>query len=187
MESPTQFIVAPFGGQYVNTKMVGQEEMIINSSIEEAKDVNRIGVILEVPMIYEGIAKEGDLCVVHHNIFRTTYSDKGVPLESNHFIEENKYEVPVELCYMVIRDGKHIPLEDNVFISPIEIEDKWQGRIEERHTGIVRYGNPLLEKSGVKEGSKVIFKKNAEYEFNINKERLYLMKNSRILAVLQEN
>jgi len=187
MKSPTRFIIEPVGGQYVSTKNVGGQEIIMTTSIEEAKDVNRIGKILEIPLIYEGIAKEGDLCVVHHNVFRTTYDDKGYPKESAFFIEENKFYVTEDLLYMVIRDGVKMPTEDNVFISPIEREDKWEGKVEERHTGIVRYGNKTLEKYGVNEGNKIIFRKFNEYEFNIEGERLYLMRANRIMAILQEN
>jgi len=183
-KSPFKFIIQPIGGQYNNTAEVGGKELITNTSIENAEDVNRYGKILALPLIYDGNAQVGDVVIVQHNCFRITYNDKGVPTQSNHYLKDGIFHVDSELIYLLIRDGKKIGFEDNVFVEPVFIETEFEGKIENPHIGIVRITNPKLEKSGITEGTKVAFYKGTEYEFFIDGQRLYKMSNRRIMATL---
>lgn len=185
VKSPFKFIVKPLNGElYNNTKVVAGKVLVINTSIEEAYDVQRFAEIIELPLIYKGNAKVGDICVVQHNCFRITYSDKGVPTYSNHYLKDNLFHIDSELIYLLIRDGKKIGFEDNVFVEPISVETQFEGKIESPHIGIVQISNPKLEKIGVTEGTKIAFYRGAEYEFLIDEQRLYKMSNKRILATL---
>lgn len=185
MRSTFSFVISPKGGkQYNDTKKVGAVEMITCTSIEEAQDVQRIGIIRQLPMIYDGDARIGDECIVQHNCFRITLSDKGVPAESNSYIDKDNFVINPELVYMVIRDGKKIAIDDNVFIEPIFREEKWHGKVEVKHIGIIRYPNKYLLDKGITEGTKVVFYKNTQYLFNIAGKSLYKMSNKRILATL---
>jgi len=183
-KSPFKFIIEPVGGQYNNTAEVGGKTLIINSSIEEAADVNRYGKILALPLIYSGNAQVGDVCVVQHNVFRITYNDKGVTVQSNHYLKDGIFHVDSELIYLLIRDGKKIGFEDNVFVEPVFAETEYEGKIESPHIGIVRITNPKLEKIGITEGTKIAFYQGCEYPFEIDGQRLYKMSNKRIMATL---
>ena len=54
----------------------------------------------------------------------------------------------------------------------------------EENTGIVVYSNKKLKDLGVEEGSKVNFRKDSEYEFEINEEKLYRMSTKDICTIL---
>ena len=54
----------------------------------------------------------------------------------------------------------------------------------ETNTGYIVYGNKHLEKLGVKEGDKINFTKDSEYEFNIDGELLYRMRTLDICTIL---
>lgn len=181
--TPYRFIVTPLNGQrYVNTKTVGETSLIVNTSIEDAKDVNRIGVVLSIPLNYDGDVQVGDQVVVHHNTFRVHYCGQGVPRESDAHMKDDLFGLTPDLVYLIIRDGKKIASDENVFIKPIAEHQKWLGEQELKHIGIVRYANKTLHLQGIREGDKIAFHRDAEYQFEIDGERLYKMSNKRILA-----
>ena len=67
----------------------------------------------------------------------------------------------------------------------MELENKYlhQEGLEE-NTGVVVYSNKKLKELGVEEGSKVNFRKDSEYEFEINNEKLYRMMTRDICTIL---
>lgn len=186
LQSPHKFVLAPFNAeQYINTKKVGDVDLIVTTSIEDAKDVQREATILALPMSYKGDLAIGDNCIVHHNIFRITYSDfGGVPAQSNFYLKENVFYASPDLIYMKISNGVHEAIDDNVFVKPIKEINEWVGEKEKDHTGIIRYSNKKLREIGINDGDTIVFRKNTEYEFNILGEKLYKMSNNRILAKL---
>lgn len=185
MKSLTSFLITPRNSdQYLNTKKVGDTELIINTSIEDHSDVQRIGLVKSVPMNYTGEIREGDEVVVHHNVFRITYNDKGVPMQSIYHVEDDLFSITDDMIYMIIRDGVKMAFDDNVFIEPVKYNDKWEGFKEMQHTGIVRFANESLKLSGIKENDLVGYRRNCEYEFVLDGERFYNMKNHRLLAKL---
>lgn len=187
MRMPFNFIVSPRNNeQYINTVKIGDKELTVNTSIEHAANVQRIGVVVAVPLTYNGDIKVGDEVVVHHNIFRISYSGTGKIRESDFHIKDNLFQVEPDLIYMAIRDGKKVAVDNVVFVEPIIENDKWLGEVEKEHVGIVRYVNKTLQSEGVNPGDKIAFHFDAEYEFNIDGERLYMMKSNRVLAKLQD-
>jgi len=185
MKSPTSFLITPRNSeQYLNTKKIGDTKLIVNTSIEDHKDVQRVGVVQSVPLTYNGEIRKGDEVVVHHNVFRITYNDKGIPMQSLYHVENDLFSITNDMIYMIIRDGKKIAFDDNVFIEPVNYNDKWEGFKEMQHTGVVRFANEALKLSGIKEGDLIAYRRNCEYEFLLDNERFYNMKNKRILAKL---
>lgn len=182
---PNRFIVSPLNGEkFINTKQVGDKTLITNTSIEHASNVNRIGIVVSLPLDYEGNIVVGDHVVLQHNIFRTYFDGKGLTRESDAHIKGDLYQVLPELIYLIIRGEEKIAVDGYVFIEPIIEEKKWVGPTELEHVGIVKYSNKTLESNGVFSGDKIAFKKDGEYEFLLDEERLYRMRNSFILAKL---
>jgi hypothetical protein len=66
--------LSPIKRREVHNDQNCSKTLIINTSIENAKDVNRIGVAL--PLNYEGNIV-GDHVVVQHNVFRTYFDGSG--------------------------------------------------------------------------------------------------------------
>ena len=178
MKSPIFFIVKPKGdSQYVNNV---DGVLIKNTSIEEAKDVNRVGIVQSVPTIYKSIVNVGDEVVLHHNTFRITFNQKGVPTHSNSYISNNLYFVYPEMIYMVIRpDGEKISLDPFCFVTPIIEEGE-----ELPNIGKLKYGNKFTKENKIEEGTDIILKEYSNYEFNFDNERLYRVKNNQILATV---
>lgn len=178
-----RFIISPVNGeQYINTKKIGDNELIINTSIEEAIDVQRLGVVRSLPMNYKGDVEVGNVVVVHHNTFRITYNAHGIPYQSENHIKDDLFYVSPDCVYMVIKDKEKIATDDNCFIKPIVKKDFWHGEKELERIGIVKYPSKKMINDGVVAGTKISFRKFCEYEFNINNEKLYNMKDYRVLS-----
>jgi len=68
LQSPFRIGIKPKdGNQYINELQIGNVKLVVNTSIEEADDVQRIGVVFSLPKIYDGDLQIGDEVVVHHN------------------------------------------------------------------------------------------------------------------------
>ncbi len=180
-----RFIVSPLNNEkFITEKEVNGKKIIVNTSIEHAKDVNRIGVIESVPLNYEGEIKVGDHVVVQHNIFRTFFDGQGLTRESDFHIQDNLYYVLPELIFLIIRGDEKIAVDGFCFIKPIVENKKWIGEVEIEHQGMVKYTNNYLKSIGVNEGDKIAFNVDSEYEFVLEGEKLYRMRNNSILAIL---
>lgn len=186
MQSTTRFILKPLNdARFINTKESGGKSLIVNTSIEDHRDSNRIGVVVSLPMNYSGSIQAGDQVVVNHNVFRMHYDGQGIPRESDWHVKDNLFSVAPDLIYMIIRDGKRMSVDTHVFVEPIIENQKWIGEVELQHIGKAKYINEYLLSQGVSEGDTIAFGYDSEYEFTIFGERLYLMRNAKILAILQ--
>lgn len=186
LQSPYKFIVSPINGkQYNDTKIVGDIELMISNSIEEAIDVQRVGVVRGLPFGYCGDIILGDLVIIHHNVFRIMFDDKGLPRQSANYIKDDLFSVSKGEVYMIIRNGEFIPTDDNVFVEPILEDSFWHGKKELENEGIAKYVNLNLQRQGVVNGSKIVFKQGSKYEFDVLGTRLWMMKNRRIVSFVQ--
>jgi len=180
MKSPHYFIVRPFDSQrYSNLSDNG---LVLNISLEDHNFTQRVASVVSVPIGYEGDVEVGDLIVVHHNTFRIQYSNQGVPLESKYHIQDDLFYVEIPLAYMVIKKDKKIALPPYCFVEQSQVNDKWQGLIDESQYGFLRYKNKDMV--DFKEGDKVALKQDSEYEFNLFGEKLYMINQNRILFIV---
>ena len=185
MQSTDKFIVTPKGGNhFVNERKVGGQMMVVNTSIENAKDVNREGIIVSLPLEYSGNIKVGDEVILHHNIFRDYFDMKMITRKSTYHIKDNLFLVPDGLIYLIKKENGYEAVDDYCFIEPIFEEIRWTGKQEREHLGTVKYGNKLLEAIGIYEGDTIAFEKDGEYEFIIDDLRLYRMRAEMILAII---
>ncbi len=181
MQGIRNFIVSPIGKkQFKNTEKIGGVEFITSTSIEDARTVNRNAKVIALPIDYKGNIKVGDEVIIHHNVFRPQYDHKGILLQSNHFIKDDLYWVPNDLVFLIIRNGQKIAVDDFVFVKPFTENDYFLGDVEKQHSGFVKFA-----KNENENGKKIAFRRNCEYEFNIDGEKLYMMKSNRILATLE--
>lgn len=183
MYSPNKFIIKPKDGkQYNNVKETNNDSLIVATSIEEAEYVNRIAEVVAIPKLHKTNVKVGDEVVVWHNIFRITYNDNGVPVNSSYYINGELFFADIDLVYMIIRDGKKIAINDNCFVEPIKEVQNELTNEEQKHIGILKYPSQTLVEQGYNPGDKIVYRKNCEYKFNFDNEELYMMKENRILA-----
>ena len=172
-KSTIYFLLKPKGGsQYVDNAV----------SIESADDVNRIGIVLSTPPGYEGIIEEGDEVVVHHNVFRRTYTSGGIPKESFNYISENLFFVYPETIFMVIKakTNEIQAVYPNVFVQPTD--DNYD---LSKSVANVRYcSDKTIEELGIEKDSTVALKNYSDYKFRILGELFYKIHQSQIIGIL---
>ncbi len=174
-------------------KLSNGQSIIVNSTIENVEFVNRVATVLETPDFT--ILKKGDKVVVHHNIFRLRNGVTGGQMDSNYFIEGNKYFVPLTEVFMFKRgDSDWKSIDPFCFVEPIISEEEdsffslsvndnlYKGRVHME--GILTYPNKALIEQGVKSGDHIMFSRDSEYEFVIDNKLYYKMSTKDIIAIL---
>lgn len=182
MNSPYRFIITPLDGKYTTSKKVKESTLYLTASIEDAKYVSRIGIVLSVPLFYKGNIKEGDIVILHHNIFRDYYNQNGKVVSSFNYLNyENQdlFLVYEDLIYLYKSKDEWIPHLNYCFVRPIKTIDEIT-KLEklDQLKGKVVYSNDIDT------GTLVGFLPESEYEFEINNEILYRMKTSDICLIL---
>jgi hypothetical protein len=185
MKSPYYFIVKPIGGEYNNEIELSGQKVIVNSTVENHKHVNRYAEVVYLPGRYKGSISVGDKIIVHHNIFRIYYDMRGRPKKSPNYFKDGLYFIDEYQFYLYNNGTKWNSVGDYCFVKPIDKENSYlyeEGY--EDNTGHVVYSNSILKDLGVLEGSKINFLKDSEYEFDIDGEILYRMRSSDICAII---
>lgn len=186
------YLIVELDSAYNNEEEISTgDSVIVNSTIESVTHINRVATIKSAPSFT--ILKKGDKVVVHHNIFRLRNDPKGNVVDSNYYIEDNTYFVPLTEVFMYKRDSDWNSIDPYCFVEPIvkeledgfslqPSEDTYKGRL--KNEGIITYLNKELASQGVKSGDRVKFSKNSEYEFMIDNKLYYKMSTKDILAVI---
>ena len=171
-----KYLIKPLGSEYNNKKKIGDQELIVNTTIENAKYVNRLGIVLAAPTEKE--IPLGSIVVVHHNVFRTYLDMKGNQRKSNEYFRDKQYLVDEERIFMYDDGEGWKTTKDYCFVSPIDyIQDSDLFRTEEKeekHVGLIKVSSTFQP------GTKVGFTINSEYEFEIDGEKVYRMRHSDI-------
>lgn len=181
MRSVFDFIVKPLGDKYSNTVKVGDQELVVNTKIEDFKFVNRLAEVLEIPLFVNTDIKKGDIVVIHQNVFRTFYDMKGRKKESKSYFRDGLYFASIDQMYMYKRDGNWKTIGDRCFVQPIKNIDNLKLEKEQELIGILTYGNNSLNKLKITPGDVVGFKPTREWEFLIDGKRLYCMESNDIV------
>ncbi len=182
MKSTYNFIVKPFDDRYSNVKKIDNQELIINTNIENHIFVSKKAVVVSTPAAYNTDVNVGDIVYIHHNVFRRYYDMKGKEKNSGTFFKDNLYFCNPEQIYLY-NNKSHL---DYCFVKPIENTSNLSTSKEKDYFGILKYSNKSLERVGLKPGALVVFTPNSEFEFIIESERLYCMKSNDI-AITHEH
>ena len=168
MKSVYNFVVAPKGERYNNTKKVGDSELILNTEIFNHQYVNREAIVISTPIIGDTDIKPGDTVIVHHNVFRRWHNIKGVEKNSRSYFDEDTYFINYDQIFLYKRDKEWMAPKGYCFVKPLKATDQFNTESEKPLQGIVKYSDGT-----VKVGDLVGFKPGGEYEFVIDGERLY--------------
>ena len=164
------YIVEPINGRYNNKK----ENLILNTSIEDHKFVNRNGKVLALPIINDNeYLQIGDEVIVHHNIFRRYYDMRGNEKNSKSYFEENKYFCYHDQIFLYKRNGKWHTPPGFCFVKPIHSLNNLTEDKEEPLTGVLKHVGSDLRDFNLDNDDLIGFTPNSEYEFIIDNERLY--------------
>jgi len=187
MQSPYNFIVTPINNRrYDNTKNINGIDFITSTSQEDHKTSNRFAEVISLPIDYKGEVKIGDILLVHHNVFKFYYDMYGREKSGRSFLKDNLFLIDSDQFFLYKQNGEWNAHSKYCFIKPIELEKSYiyKGGNEEPLIGTVRYINKELKDLGVKEGDKISFTPDSEYEFNVEGEKLYRMFTNNITMIL---
>ncbi len=187
MRSPFYFIVKPLDDKrYTNTKNIEGMEFITSTSEENYKASNRQGVVVAVPLGYDGPIKVGDILLVHHNVFKFYNDMKGRQQSGKSFFKDNLFFIEHDQFFMYKQENVWHCHDRYCFVKPVEKEESFIYKLgtEEPLVGIMKYPNKYLSSQGVASGDKISFKPDSEYEFIVDDEKLYRMYDHQITIKL---
>lgn len=179
MNSIYDYIVKPVGDRYNNKTKIKDKELILNTSIESFKIVNKKAEIISVPKAYDLEIKKGDIVYIHHNVFRKFYNMKGEQQNSRSYFKEDLYFCSPDQIYLYERDGVLKSFLERCFVKPLISEKLGEKTIP--NLGILKYGNKKLKSLNINNGDLISFPNQREWEFVINNNLLYCMKSKDIL------
>ena len=180
MKSLYQFIVKPNGERYNNTKKIGDTSLLLNTSIESFRHINKEAIVVSTPAAFNTGINVGDTILIHHNIFRRYYDIKGKEKNGSTYFKDDMYFVNPDQVYGYKKDNNWVMVNNRCFVKPIKETSSYSNEKEQKHIGILKYGNNVLEALQINPGSLVGFTPNSEWEFIIDDERLYCMKSNDI-------
>lgn len=180
MKSLYQFIVKPNGERYNNTKKIGDTSLLLNTSIESFRHINKEAIVVSTPAAFNTGINVGDTILIHHNIFRRYYDIKGKEKNGSTYFKDDMYFVNPDQVYGYKKDNDWVMVNNRCFVKPIKETSSYSNEKEQKHIGILKYGNNVLEALQISPGSLVGFTPNSEWEFIIDEERLYCMKSNDI-------
>ena len=178
MESLFNFIIST-DSRYNNKIDLDGNELIVNTEITERDYhfVNRIGTVVNVPRLCYTHIKEGDKVIVHHNVFRRWYDQRGNEKNGKSFLTENTFACDPDQVFGYDNGDGWKATDGYCFVAPIESKDVWELSNELTTTGIMIYTPAELEHL---KGHIVGFTPNSEYEFNIDGQKLYRVLSNQI-------
>ena len=169
MKSVYNFVVTPVGERYNNIKKVGDSELILNTEIFNHQHVNRVAKVISIPIVGDTDIKAGDEVIVHHNVFRRWHNVRGEEKNSRSYFNESTYLITQDQIFLYKRDGEWNAPKGFCFVKPLkEMDDPLNVNIERPLIGIIKYSDGT-----VKVNELIGFRPKSEYEFIIDKERLY--------------
>lgn len=176
MRSPFSFIVKPVDGRrYSNTKNIGGVDLIVSTSEEDHKFSNRYAEVVETPINYDGPISNGDILLVHHNVFKFYNDMKGRRKSGRSFFRDEKFFIDYDQFFMYKKDGVWNAYDRYCFIKPIPAIDSYVKKpfSEEPLMGVMVYPNEYLKSKGVNHGDIICFTPDSEYEFTVDGEKMY--------------
>ena len=168
MQSVFNYLVSPKGDRTVGSKEIEGQTLLLNTDLQNHSYTNRVGTILNLPLVGNEELKEGDDIIVHHNVFRRFRDVRGNEKDSKNYLSEDVYTIQADQIYAFKRNSEWKALKGFCFVKPIKEDKMFSVDFEKPLIGIVKLGNDEIEKESL-----VGFKPNSEYEFVIEGQRLY--------------
>ena len=182
MNSLYKFIIKPVNTRYDNEKKVGDKTLVLNTKIENHRFVSREAIVVSTPLAFKSKIKPGDTVIIHFNVFRRFYDIRDEEKDSSSYFKDDLYFCDPYQIYLYKQNNKWWTHLDYCFVKPIIDNNVLNQNKEKPLTGIVKYGNHILENMGVEEGDLVGFTPVSEFEFIVDNERFYCMKSNDIVV-----
>ena len=167
MNSTFYYLVKPKNDRYNNTNKIGDKELVLNTEIFNHQYISRQGIVVGLPKEIETPIQVGDEVIVHHNVFRRWHDVRGKERNSASYVQEDLYRIDTEQVFAYKRD-EWTALPNYTFVKPA-------GTL----IGEVVYSDKY------EKGTIVGYRPAAEYEFNIDEEKLYRVRTDFITMVYE--
>jgi|TARA_B100000085_G_C18526341_1_gene506006 hypothetical protein len=167
------YIVEPIEGRYTNNKKIDNSNLILNTSIENHKFVNRYGKVVQTPINQTSNINIGDTVIVHHNVFRRFYDMRGKSKNSMSYFKEDKYFCYNDQIFLYKQNNKWHTPNGFCFVKPIKEDNLLSDQKEKPLTGVLKHLGSDLRSFNLKVNDLVGFTPNSEYEFVIDNNRMY--------------
>jgi len=182
MKSLYKFIIKPVNTRYDNEKKIGDKSLVLNTKIENHRFVSREAIVVSTPLAFKSKIKPGDTVIIHFNVFRRFYDIRDEEKDSSSYFKDDLYFCDPYQIYLYKQNNKWWTHLDYCFVKPIIDNNVLNQNKEKPLTGILKYGNHILENMGVEEGDLVGFTPISEFEFIVDNERFYCMKSNDIVV-----
>ena len=182
MKSLYKFIIKPVNTRYDNEKKIGDKSLVLNTKIENHRFVSRDAIVVSTPLAFKSKIKPGDTVIIHFNVFRRFYDIRDEEKDSSSYFKDDLYFCDPYQIYLYKQNNKWLTHLDYCFVKPIIDNNVLNQNKEKPLTGILKYGNHILENMGVEEGDLVGFTPISEFEFIVDNERFYCMKSNDIVV-----
>lgn len=210
---PIRYFVVDVPVAVKETVKVGDVEIFLDNRFNEFTHRAFEGEVVGVPARYDTGVEIGDTLYFHHHVVlggnHMLYRDQQIQEVKG---KRGQYIYADKDLYYVTYDGGRDPyvcqayahkskktgevklLGEWIFLTPAKQEDELKSDILEivqkkkdyNQFGYIRYGSKQLEELGLREGDKVFFMKNADYEMEIDGERLYRVLLNQIYAKVRD-
>lgn len=162
---------------------------IIDTDYNKYNHAVQIGEVTHLPITitpqykYDNVINVGDTIIFHHFVVQPDHKIKAM---------ENIYKCEYFHIYAIIKQGELIPIEDAIFVEPIEetTEDLYRNGLrvkmvegKKMKTGIVFASSKQAQSFGVLSGDKVFYGANADYPMKVVGKDLYRMRIRNIFAI----
>ena len=171
MKAYKDFIISPIGERYINSKKIGDKELVLNTEIYNHQFVNRLAKVIATPLLFSSPINVGDEVIIHHNVFRRWHDVKGRERNSKSYWKEDKYLISEDQIFLYDHNDWKAMFGFS-FIKPLKSENKFNIENEKPMVGVVKYTDGSFD-----EGELVGFRPGIECEDFINGERLYRVLN----------
>jgi hypothetical protein len=168
MKSVYNFVIAPKGDRYNNTKKINDTNLILNTEVYNHQYVNRLATVISTPIIGETDIKPGDEIITHFNVFRRWHNVKGEEKNSKSYFNESTYFINKDQIFLYKRNNKWNVPKGYCFVKPLKKKDQFNIDVERPLIGIVKYSDGTVEK-----GDLIGYRPKTECEFVIDGQRLY--------------
>lgn len=186
MRSPFSFIVKPSKGlRYDNIREYGDVNFITSVSKEDHTVSNRFAEVVSTPLGYKGGISNGDVLLVHHNVFKFYYDMKGREKSGKSFFKDDLFFIDEDQFFLYRSKNEWTTHSKYCFVKPLKALDSviYKNTTNEPLMGTLIYGNKDLSKLGVNKGDIVSYTPNSEYEFEVDGVKLYRMFTNNITLV----
>jgi len=161
-------MVKPKSSRFTNIKDIDGKELLLNTEVQNHQYTSRLGIVTALPIATATNINVGDEVILHHNVFRRFRDIRGEEKNSRSYYNENLYFAEPTQIYAYKNNAEWKCIDGFCFIKPLVNKNSFSLEKEKQGIGIIKYAD-----KGFKIGQLVGFKPGSEYEFNIEKERLY--------------